>query len=141
MLSANPYLNFMGNAEEAMTFYKNIFNGEFTLLHRFKDLPGSEKFPPADLEKVIHISLVFGKGIVIMATDTLEAMDPLTFGNNNHIHLFAESEAEADNAFTQLSVGGKVDMPMNKTSWGAYFGQCRDKFGVSWMINYTQPNA
>jgi len=27
-------------------------------------------------------------------------------------------------------------MPLNKTFWDAYFGMCRDRFGVQWMINY-----
>jgi len=30
-------------------------------------------------------------------------------------------------------------MPLNKTFWGAYFGMCRDKFGIQWMISYDQP--
>ena len=73
-----------------------------------------------------------------MATDTLASMgQPLKAGNNFHIHLQAENEPEADRLFAGLSAGGKVEMPMNKTFFGAYFGMCQDKFGIYWMINFT----
>ncbi len=29
MTSINPWINFNGNAEEAFTFYKSVFGGEF----------------------------------------------------------------------------------------------------------------
>ena len=36
----NPHINFNGNAEEAFTFYKSVFGGEFAKVVRFKDLAG-----------------------------------------------------------------------------------------------------
>jgi len=128
----------MGNTEEAMNFYKSVFGGEFTLFQKFKDVPGSEKMSAEEQQKIIHISLTISKDITIMATDALESMgQKLIFGNNYHIHLEMESEAEADKLFPALSAGGKVEMPLNKTFWGAYFGMCVDKFGVAWMLNHT----
>jgi len=139
MLGINPYLNFTGNTEEAMKFYKSVLGGEFTIFQRFKDIPGGEKMSREDQEKFIHISLTINKHTTIMATDTIESMgQKLVAGNNFHICIQAESEAEADKFFGGLSKGGKVEMPMNKTFWGAYFGMCVDKFGVQWMINYTE---
>ena len=138
MHNFNPYLHFMGNTEEAMNFYKSVFGGEFTLVHRYGEVPGGEKMSAPDQEKIIHISLAIDKGMTIMATDTLASMgQPLTAGNNFHIHLQAENEPEADRLFSGLSEGGKVEMPMNKTFFGAYFGMCQDKFGIYWMINFT----
>jgi PhnB protein len=137
MLNINPYLNFMGNTEEAMNFYKSALGGEFTIFQRFKDTPGGEKMQAADQDKIIHISLQIANGITIMATDALESMgQSLIAGNNFHICIQAESEKEVDKMFNALSAGGKVEMPLNKTFWGSYFGMCRDKFGIQWMINY-----
>ncbi|MDR3667265.1 MAG: hypothetical protein P4L35_10525 [Ignavibacteriaceae bacterium] len=39
MATINPYLNFMGNTEEAFNFYKSVFGGEFKEFQRFKDTP------------------------------------------------------------------------------------------------------
>lgn len=138
MLSMNPYLHFMGNTEEAMKFYKSVLGGEFTIFQKFKDIPGGEKMSPADQEKIIHISLLIGTGHTIMATDSLESMGhELTAGNNFHICLNTTSEAEVDRIFNAFAAGGKIEMPVNKTFWGAYFGMLRDKYGIQWMINYT----
>ncbi|MFD2247480.1 hypothetical protein [Pontibacter ruber] len=39
MATINPYLNFAGNTEEAFTFYRSVFGGEFLMLLRFRDTP------------------------------------------------------------------------------------------------------
>lgn len=138
MLNINAYLHFMGRTEEAMNFYKSILGGEFTIFGRFGDIPGGENMNPEDQKKIMHISLTTKNGTVIMATDSLESMgQQVSFGNNVHLCIQAESETEVDKLFAALSVGGKVEMPVNKTFWGAYFGMCQDKYGVQWMINYT----
>ena len=130
----------MGNTREAMNFYKFVFGGEFTSSQQFKDMPGCEKMPVEELEKYMHISLTIPGGVVFMATDALESMDQhLVFGNNYHVCIHAENEAETDKLFNALSAGGKVEMPVNKTFWGAYCGMCQDKFGVHWLITYKYP--
>ena len=43
MRAINPWINFNGNAEEALTFYKSVFGGEFTKIVRFGEL-ASEAF-------------------------------------------------------------------------------------------------
>jgi PhnB protein len=140
MLGTNPYFNFMGTTEDAMNFYKSVFGGEFSVFQRFKDIPGGDKLPKNEQEKIVHISLQTPKGHLFMATDALESMEQkLTFGNNYHILIHTESEGETDKLFNGLSAGGKVEMPVNKTFWGACSGMCRDKFGIQWMINYTYP--
>jgi PhnB protein len=141
MKTVNPYLNFPGTAEEAFNFYKSVFGGEFTTLQRFKDTPEGSRASASDANKIMHISLPLGKGNTLMATDAVESMGhSVTPGNNFHLTIDAESEAEANKLFSGLSAGGKVTMPMAKTFWGAYFGMATDKFGVQWMINYTLPS-
>jgi len=142
MISTNSYFNFLGNAEEAMNFYKTIFGGEFTGFQRFNDMPGCERLPPGEQTKMMHIALTTPKGQVFMATDALESMDhKLSFGNNSYTMLNTESEAETERLYNGLSAGGKIESPLNKTFWGAYFGMFRDKFGVQWMVNYNYPVA
>jgi len=140
MLNVNPYLHFMGKTEEAMNFYKSIFGGEFSIFQRYKDMAGGEKMSEEDQVKMIHISLPIGKGNVLMASDNLESMGhEIIAGDNFHICIHTENEKETDKLFKALSANGKTEMPLNKTFWGAYFGMCRDKFGIQWMISYDQP--
>ncbi|HRC22391.1 MAG TPA: VOC family protein, partial [Niabella sp.] len=61
MAFINPYIHFNGNAEEAFTFYKSVFGGEFAMVSRFKDLSfeGSPNLED-EAEKIMHIALPIG---------------------------------------------------------------------------------
>jgi PhnB protein len=55
MTTINPHINFNGNAEEAFTFYKSVFGGEFTKIMRFKDFPNPESpMPENEVDKIMH---------------------------------------------------------------------------------------
>jgi PhnB protein len=141
MIKINPYLNFAGNAEEAFSFYKSVFGGEFAMLQRFKETPEADKVPAEEQDKLMHVALPIG-GNVLMATDALESMgQKLAVGNNIALSLSVESQAEADRIFAALSPGAKIDMPLQKTFWGAYFGMLTDKFGIQWMVSFDEDHA
>lgn len=141
MAKLNPYLNFSGNAEEALNFYQSIFGGEFSSVVRFKDFPmEGVKVPKADENKIMHIGLPLGGDHWLMASDTLESLgQKLIPGNNVYINVTPESKAEADRIFNALAAGGTVEMPIADQPWGDYYGSLRDKFGVQWMVNYSYP--
>ena len=61
----------------------------------------------------------------------------MTIGNNFFITLEPETGEEADRVFAALSVGGRVTMPLERTEWAEKHGQCVDKFGIQWMVDYT----
>ena len=138
MHTINPYLNFLGNTEEAFNFYRSVFGGEFAAIVRYKDTPEAEKIPPADAEKLMHIALPIGKGTVLMGTDDLESMGhKLKAGNNIHLSIAAESKEEVNKLFKGLSAGGKVMVEPADMFWGDYFGMFTDKFGTQWMVSYN----
>ena len=87
MALINPHINFNGNAEEAFTFYRSVFGGEFAKIIRFKDL-ASPEFPVAEKEenKIMHIALPIGKSNMLMANDVPEAMGR-TNENENGVKL------------------------------------------------------
>ncbi|MEZ4901311.1 MAG: VOC family protein [Spirosomataceae bacterium] len=142
MATINPYLNFMGNTETAFNFYKSVFGGDFAMLQRFKDIPDGDKMSAEDQEKIMHIALPIGNGDVLMASDSLESMGHLlNIGNNIQLSIGAHSKEEATALFEGLSAGGTIEMPMEDTFWGAYFGMFTDQFGIKWMINYDYPQS
>ena len=137
MATINPYINFNGNAEEAFTFYKSVFGGEFEKITRFKDL-SSPEFPVAENEadKIMYIALPIGKNILI-ANDVPESMGRVNENENrSKISISAESKEEADKLFNGLSAGGKVEMPIEDSPWGSYFGMFRDKYGIEWTVDF-----
>ena len=141
MTVVNPYLTFNGNCEEAFTFYKSVFGGEFQFMGRFKDMPpmGGKQVPEADAEKIMHVSLPVSKETILMGSDSSAEFGQATvMGNNFSISVNTGSEEEADKMFNGLSAGGNVTMPMSKTFWGSYFGMLVDRFGIQWMVSFEQ---
>jgi PhnB protein len=141
MTTINPWINFNGNAEEAFTFYKSVFGGEFEKLIRFKDLKSSD-FPVAEKEenKIMLITLPISKTNMLMANDIPEVMGRVNENENrSKILISTESKEEADKLFNGLSAGGTVEGPMGDSPWGSYAAMFRDKYGIEWIIEFA-PN-
>ena len=139
MKSLNPYLNFNGNTEQAFTFYKSVFGGEFKTFSRFSDTPHGDNLPEEDKSKIMHVALPLFNGTTIMGTDILisQGHEPVA-GNNISLSLETESKEEADSLFAKLTEEGTVEMPLTDMFWGAYFGMLIDKFGIKWLINFEK---
>ena len=137
MALINPHINFNGNAEEAFNFYKSVFGGEFAMIMRFKDMASPEfVIPENEANKIMHIALQIGKN-VLMGNDVPEIMGKVNENENrSKISIGAESKEEADKLFNGLSAGGTIEMPIQESPWGSYFGMFRDKYGIEWMVDY-----
>ena len=137
MAIINPYINFNGNAEEAFSFYKSVFGGEFGSIVRFKDLASAEfPVPESEANKILRITLPIG-GNTLIANDVPESMGPVNENENrSKISVNTESHEEAETIFAGLSEGGAVEMPMDQSPWGTYFAMFRDKFGIEWTVEF-----
>ena len=138
----NPHINFNGNAEEAFNFYKSVFGGEFSKVLRLKDI-ANDQFPVAekDENKILHIALPIGKYNMLMANDVPDFLGKVNENENrSKISISAENREEADKLFNGLSAGGQVEMPMDDSPWGSYFGMFRDKYGIEWMVEFDPKN-
>ncbi len=121
MTTISPWINFNGNAEEAFTFYKSVFGGEFTKAVRFKD---------GDTDKLMQITLSLGSGQMLIGNDVPSFMGKTNENENrSKIHISVDSKEEAEKIFSGLSVGGQVEAP----------GMFRDKYGIEWIIEFN-PN-
>jgi PhnB protein len=141
MLQLNPYLTFPGNCEQAFSFYKSIFGGEYQHLGRFNEMPasGGQELPEEIGNLIMHVSLPIGNNSVLMGSDSSEFFGQATvIGTNFSISINAESKENAQALFEGLSTGGKITMPLETTFWGSYFGMLTDKFQVQWMISFDE---
>ena len=137
MALINPHINFNGNAEEAFNFYKSVFGGEFTKVVRFKDIASPEMpIPEKEENKIMHIALPIGNNL-LMANDVPDFLGKVNEKENrSKISISAESKDEADKLFNGLSAGGEIEMPIEDSPWGSYFGMFRDKYGIEWMVDF-----
>jgi len=133
----NPYLIFNGNCEAAFKLYQKVFGGKIDCLYRYKEMPPEEGKVDAKLRnKILHMSLPVGEMMLMGADACLES--PVTMGDNVSLSICAPSTAEAKRIFKALSMRGKVITPLAKTFWAELYGMARDRFGICWMVSYSE---
>jgi PhnB protein len=143
-MKIHPYLNFHNKTEEAFRFYEKALGGKLTEVHRFGSMPAQDGFEltPEQKNLVMHVGLELPGGEMIMASDMIAGMGPKRVeGNNISISVHPDSRQEADRVFNALAQGGTITMPIADQFWGDYFGSLTDRFGVNWMVNYSDPAA
>lgn len=136
MIGVQPYLNFNGNCEEAINFYKDALGGEILFIQRYGESPIAGM---SGDDKVMHCTLKIGD-THLMASDNPENM-PASAGNNISLAIGLNDVEKARAMFDYLADGGSVTMPLEKTFWAEAFGMLTDKFGINWMINCDKPES
>ena len=140
MPTLNPWINFNGNAEEAFTFYKSVFGGEFASMVRFKDI-ASPEFPVAeeDADKLMRIALPVNGSNMLIGNDVPAFMGTVSENENrSKIHVALDSREEAGRVFGGLSAGGQVEVPMSDDPSEPSFGMFRDRYGIEWIVEFGQ---
>ncbi len=132
----NPYINFAGNAREAMEFYRDVFGGELTV-STFGEYGAPEG---VDASGVMHAQLETPSGYTLMASDPPPGSEP-SGGSSIAISLSGDDGEALRGYFARLAEGGTVTVPLEKQMWGDEFGQCVDRFGVGWLVNIAQPEG
>ena len=130
----NPYINFRGNAREAIEFYRSVFGGELRI-STFGEFGTDD---PETKDQVMHAMLETDAGFTLMASDTPAHMD-LTPGDNMGVSVSGDDGDLLRGYCDKLAEGGDVSVPFAKQMWGDEFGMCKDRFGVPWMVNVSPP--
>lgn len=139
MANIYPHLLFPGNTKEAFEFYRNIFGGEFSLVRYFKDLPADTPgIIAANADKILNITLPIGEHGALTGSDMAEQYQPsdLITGNRYTLSLTASTAAEAEYLYAALSASGEIEIPLEKSAWGAYFAMFSDRYGIQWMLSF-----
>jgi PhnB protein len=129
-----PYLNFNGNAAEALAFYAKAFDGKILFQQTFGESPMANDIPGEFKDKLMHATFQAGD-LTFMVSDCMPGQ-PVSGGTNMSLSLNFKSVADIDKTFAALSDGSNITMPLQDTFWGAKFGMLTDKFGINWMFNH-----
>lgn len=125
-----PYLNFNGNAAEALAFYSTALDGKVAFQQTFGEMAPD----PAFKDKIMHATFEAGE-LKFMVSDCPPGVS-VTAGDQLSLSLNFTDLESIEKTFAALADGGTVTMPIQDTFWGARFAMTKDKFGVHWMFNY-----
>jgi PhnB protein len=133
LMTLNPYiqLSFDGRCEAAFKFYERCLNGKIIFLLTWGDSPMAGNTPQQWHSKIAHATLVVGNTRLQgsnLAPGLYES--PRGFGI-----ALSPIEGDAERLFNELTSGGTIRMPVQKTFWAGRFGMLTDRFGIPWVIN------
>jgi PhnB protein len=130
-----PYLTFDGQCAEAFKFYERVLGGKLETLITHEESPMKDQVPPEWGDRIMHAYLTVGDA-KLMGSDSPPEFFTKPQGLSVSINL--DDVARGERIFKELSAGGTVTMPFEKTFWAERFGMLVDRFGTPWMINAGQ---
>jgi PhnB protein len=132
-MNVEPYLFFNGRCEEALEFYRTVFNAEPAMLMRHRDSPDAPPMPLPEgwADKILHAAIKIGDTMV-MASDGCS--DQVVSFNGFSLSVQMPDAAAAHRAYDALAVSGAPQMPLGPTFFSPCFGMVVDRFGLGWML-------
>jgi len=134
MLGVKPYIAFRGNCREAIDFYKQALGAEELFSQTYGESPMADM---GSADAIMHATIKVGENYIMMCDDF--HTENFTTGGNISLAVGLNDVDQAKSIFANLSDGGNVSMPLDKTFWAEAFGMLTDKFGINWMVNCDQP--
>ena len=134
----NPYLNFRGNAREALEFYRSVFGGDLQA-SSFTDF--GMPVDPTEADQIMHGQLTTASGFTLMASDVPSHMPWKAGENTFSVSLSGDAEDELTGYWNKLAEGADVQEQLTKAPWGDTFGMLKDRFGVAWLVNISGGGA
>lgn len=131
-----PYFSFDGDAEEALNFYKDAFEGDVVMIMRYGDTPSSDDTLEYN-DRIMHATLRVEEDFIFFCD--VKPGKTVKDGTRIDMMLDCKSEERVHQVFDYLAQNGDVVTPVGQQFWGAIFGAVTDKYGIHWGLNYDLP--
>jgi PhnB protein len=133
----NPYLNFRGQARDAMDFYQSVFGGEL-IGNTFAEF--QQQVGEGEENQIMHSQLTTPDGLMLMAADVPSTMD-FAPGSAISVSLSGDESEKLTGYWQKLSDGANILEELTTAPWGDSFGMLIDKFGIQWLVNISGQSA
>lgn len=135
IIGVHVYLKMNGNGQEAVEFYRDVFEAEVVGVRTFDELPENPAFtiPEEAKNRVLHAHLNIGNTELLLS-DTFPGQT-VEAGTNMDACVTLQNAEKAKEVFEKLQADGEILMPLAPTDWSPAYGQVKDKFGITWQIS------
>jgi PhnB protein len=116
--------------QEALDYYQRVFGGE---IQNVQTAEANEMFKGHE-GKIVHAELHVNAECILYLNDF---MGEKKGEGNISLLLEMDSEEESNRIFADLKESGTVVFELQKTFWGALHGVVKDRFGVTWALNFS----
>lgn len=131
------HLNFQGNARAALAFYREVFQGQLTLVTYSQ---AGQAEAALDPEHIIWGQVTGDDGIALMAYDVQARRDWNPGSNAFFVSLRGDDIDTIRSLWSALSDGAEVRQAAAASQWSPLYGMLHDKFGVTWVVDVVMPN-
>ncbi len=133
-MSIITYLNFNGNAKDALAFYENVFQSKPAKVMTYQEMPGAKDLPDYLLPMVLHAEINLHGNTLYVSDTPNDGTHPYLVGNQVSLAIQVQSAQEAKQLYDKLSEGGTIHTPLGPTFFSPAFAEFSDRFHIRWMI-------
>lgn len=120
------------NAEEALDFYKDVFNATIEQVIYVKDAPGQENSPYKDL--VMHSRLVIGDSVFYLNDQQDDHIQIV--GRNIQFCINVFDEDEFMDIYHKITKKSTLERDITEEYWKAKTFSVKDPYDIIWHIFY-----
>ncbi|WP_044640020.1 VOC family protein [Risungbinella massiliensis] len=136
-LRLTPYIILNGSAKEAIQFYENVLDAKVQSIATYGDMPDNPDMPFSEEVKqlVAHALLKVGDSDLMISDTPIQSEQ--SFHLENQVVTICISTHDVEKSkqiFNTLQQEGKVNCPLEETSFSSAFGNVTDKYGVTYNI-------
>lgn len=131
-MSLSFHIDFNGQCKDAFEFYAKHLQGTIDTMLQFKNSPASTSVSADWANKIVHANISI-QGIELAGADVKPEHYQKPKGC--YLLLSCNTESSVKSIFNQLSIGGEIVFPPQKTFWSPCYAIVIDQFGVPWKIN------
>lgn len=137
MTTLYPYVFFGGRCEEALQLYCDALSGRVRTQMRL----GEVNPDVADEHKrwIIHSELEVDGRLLMMAGDGMPSAPRPEGAGPVSLALGCDSTEQLEQVLGKLRDGGEVLIEPHDTFYGGRMGVVKDRYGISWMLNWSPP--
>jgi PhnB protein len=131
-LKSTTHINFRGDARAALEFYRDVFDGELTVI-TYGAMNAAQR--PEEAEQIMWGQVTAPSGFAVMAYDV-----PADRPYDKGIAPFFESVRggsveDVTPVWEKLSDGATILQDLKPSPWAPAYGMLTDRFGVTWVVD------
>lgn len=128
------YLNFPGNAGEAIDYYTKLFDAPAPYVMRVNEMPHDDQqyFPEESRHLVAYANIKTFAGDLMLSDEMPGQQVKPT--DAVYLNLSHTDHDLLKKTFDAMAKDGEIVMPLEPVFFNPLYGIVKDKFGFNWMI-------
>jgi PhnB protein len=131
-LKSTTHINFRGDARQALEFYRDVFDGELTVI-TYGAMNAAQH--PGQTDQIMWGQVTAPSGFAIMAFD-VPADRPYDKGVTPFFEsVRGQSVEDVTPVWKRLADGATIVQELAASPWAPAYGMLTDRFGVTWVVD------